>query len=140
MDVVTIERDFTAWIASKLNLTVDTNIFRGGIPEGVEEGVGVLFGSEVPSRSFYGFRPRSWNVQVLAKFESRDAAFVLNSCLAGLFPHAGFTHGSTRFLSISPQGEAEPFMGEDNGKTKWFVSFNMFLVVLTSGAQVSQQE
>ena len=85
MDVVTIERDFTAWIASKLNLTVDTNIFRGGIPEGVEEGVGVLFGSEVPSRSFYGFRPRSWNVQVLAKFESRDAAFVLNSCLAGLF-------------------------------------------------------
>ena len=135
MDVVTIERDFTAWIASKLNLEIDSGIFRGGIPEGVSEGVAVVFGSEVPSRSFYGFRPRSWNVQVLAKFESRDAAFVLNSCLNGFFPCSGFTQGSTRFLSVTPQGEGEPYSADDNGKIKWFVSFNMFVIVLTEGAQ-----
>ena len=33
MDVITIERAFTAWLAEKLNLTVDAGIYRGGIPE-----------------------------------------------------------------------------------------------------------
>ena len=63
MDVVTIERDFTSWLAQKLGLEIDKSIFRGGIPEKLEEGVGVLFGAEVPVSGFYGFRPRTWNTQ-----------------------------------------------------------------------------
>lgn len=90
MDVVTIERDFTAWVAEKLKLEVDKGIYRGGIPAGIASGVGVLFGSEIPTRGFYGFRPRSWNAQILAKFDDRDAAMVLLSCLNGLFPQADF--------------------------------------------------
>ena len=62
MDVVTIERDFTAWVAGKLNLKLDKGIFRGGIPQGVGTGVGVLFGSEVSATGFYGFRPRTLHV------------------------------------------------------------------------------
>ena len=69
MDVIAIERDFTAWVAEKLNLELDKGIYRGPIPSGLECGVGVLFGSEVPAAGFYGFRPRTWNVQILGKFD-----------------------------------------------------------------------
>ena len=135
MDVLTIERDFTAWVASVLNLTVDQDVFRGGIPEGVEQGVGVLFGSEVPSRGFYGFRPRTWNVQIIGKYADRDASMRLLSCLNGLFPRPGFTHNSTKFVSISPRGASEPYEADDGGVMKTFVSFNVLLSVLTTGAQ-----
>lgn len=136
MDVIAIERDFTAWVAYKLNLTVDVDCFRGGIPDGVEQGVGVLFGSEEKAPGFYGFRPRTWNVQVLAKFDDRDAAMVLQTCLNALVPHTGFTYGSTRFMSLVQRGTSEPFIADDNGKEKTFVSFNMVVTVLTSGRQV----
>ena len=138
MDVVTIERDFVNWIAGKLNLTVDENIFRGGIPQGLDQGVGVLFGSETPSQGFYGFRPRTWNAQILAKFKDRDAAMMLQSCLSGLFPCAGFTSGETRFLTIEPRGSSEPYIADDDGIEKTFVSFNIVLSVLTTGAQTSK--
>ena len=45
MDVIAIERDFTTWVAEKLNLELDKGIYRGPIPAGLECGVGVLFGS-----------------------------------------------------------------------------------------------
>ncbi|MDD4817299.1 MAG: hypothetical protein PHI85_04950 [Victivallaceae bacterium] len=135
MDVVTIERDFVSWIAEKLHLTVDIGIFRGGIPVGVDQGVAVLLGSEVPSAGFYGFRPRTWNAQILAKYNDRDAAMTLLSCLTGLFPCPGFTHGATKFLSVSPRGSSEPYTSEDAGVKKTYLSFNVVLSVLTSGAQ-----
>ena len=136
MDVIEIERDFTAWIAQKLNLTVDADCFRGGIPDGIEYGVGVIFGSEEKIAGFYGFRPRTWNVQVLAKFDSRDAAMVLQTCLNALVPNTGFAFGSTRFMSVVQRGMSEPYTAEDGGKVKTFVSFNMAVTVLTTGRQV----
>ena len=136
MDVITIERAFTAWLAEKLNLTVDAGIYRGGIPENVDYGVAVIFGSEVKAPGFYGFRPRTWNVQVLAKFDDRDAAMVLQTCLNGLVPHTGFTHAGIRFLSLVQRGAGEPYPAADGGKIKTFVSFNMAVTVLTSGLQV----
>ena len=135
MDVVTIERDFVTWVADKLNLSLDESIFRGGIPKGVSQGVGVLFGSEIPSQGFYGFRPRAWNAQILAKFDDRDAAMVLQASLSGLFPCTGFISGNTRFLTIEPRGSSEPYTADDNGREKTFISFNVVLSVLTSGAQ-----
>ena len=47
MDIVAIERDFTAWVAEKLNLEFDKGIYRGPIPAGLECGVGVLPGAGV---------------------------------------------------------------------------------------------
>lgn len=140
MDVVTIERDFTAWVAGKLNLKLDKGIFRGGIPQGVGTGVGVLFGSEVSAAGFYGFRPRTWNVQILGKFDDRDAAMILLSCLNGLFPCAGFTCGETKIRHIEPRGGAEPYTVEDGGTVKTCVSFNLLLSVLTTGPQVNQEK
>ena len=137
MDVISIERDFVNWIAGKLNLTVDDGIFRGAIPKGVEHGVGVLFGSEIPAQGFYGFRPRTWNAQILAKFDDRDAAMMLQACLVGLFPCSGFRSGKTRFLTIEPKGSSEPYTADDNGKEKTFLSFNVVLSVLTNGSQTN---
>lgn len=139
MDVITIERDFTAWVAEKLHLEVDKGIYRGGIPAGIASGVGVLFGSEIPTRGFYGFRPRSWNAQILAKFDDRDAAMVLLSCLNGLFPQADFIFGSTNFRYIEPQGSSEPYTVEEGGRIKTCVSFNVVISVLTTGVQANKQ-
>lgn len=135
MDVVTIERDFVTWVAEKLNLTLDDGIYRGGIPEKLAQGVGVMLGAEIPARGFYGFRPRTWNAQILAKFEDRDAAMMLQSVLNGLFPRSGFTSGDTKFLTIEPRGSSEPYTADDDGKEKTFVTFNVVLSVLTTGAQ-----
>lgn len=140
MDVVAIERDFTNWLAEKLNLIVDKDIFRGGIPEKLDGcGVGVLFGAEVPVSGFYGFRPRTWNTQVLAKFDDRDAAMVFLSRLSGLFPTSNFTSGNTKFLTVTPSGASEPYQTDDDGKERTFVSFNVVLSVLTSGAQITNK-
>lgn len=136
MDVVTIERDFLGWIAEKLSLEVDKNIFRGGIPEGINNAVGVVFGSENPSTGFYGFRPRTWNVQLLAKFDSRDAAMIFQSCVTGLFPQPGFTFNDTSFRAITMRGSSEVFWSTDNGVENTCVTVNLLAVVLTSGVQV----
>ena len=82
MDIVEIEREFTEFLAGKLNLPVDRQIFRGGIPAG-KMGVGVLFDSEVKEKLF---APRQWNVQVLASFRERDEAMRFVAKVTGLFP------------------------------------------------------
>ena len=136
MDVIEIERAFTGYVAEKLNLAVDAGIYRGGIPEGVEYGIAVIFGSEIKATGFYGFRPRTWNVQILAKFDDRDAAMILQTCLNGLAPSTDFTHGGVKFLSIVPRGSGEPYEAADEGKIKHFVSVNWTVSVLTTGRQI----
>ena len=135
MDVIEIERAFTAWLAEKLNLAVDDGIYRGSIPQGVDYGVGVIFGSEVKAAGFYGFRPRTWNVQILAKFDERDPALVLQSCLNMLVPQTEFVYNGVRVLSVTANGSGEPYTAEDDGKVKHFVSVNWVVSVLTSGPQ-----
>ena len=138
MDIVTIERDFTSWIAEKLNLEIDKTIFRGGIPEKIKEGVAVIFGSQIPAAGFYGFRPQTWNVQILAKFDKRDNAMMFQTRVNRLFPHAGgMIYKSTNFRTIELQSVAEPYQSADAGKNKWFVSVNVVLSVLTSSAQTA---
>ena len=135
MDVVTIERDFTSWIAEELHLEIDKTIFRGNMPEKISEGVAVMFGSQIPSSGFYGFRPQTWNVQILAKFMKRDAAMSFQTQVNRLFPQTGgIIHQNTNFRTIELQSIAEPYQGTDRGKTKWFVSANIVLSVLTTGA------
>lgn len=140
MNIVDAERDFTDWIAEKLNLEIDKGIYRGGIPEGVKYGVGVIFGAEEKSLGFYGFRPRAWNVQILGKFKKRDGALAFQTFMNGLFPNHGFTQGETKILSIYPSGSSEPYLDDDNGARKYFVSINVVVTVLTTGAQVEIQQ
>ena len=133
MDIVTIERDFTSWVAEKLNLEIDKTIFRGGIPEKIKEGVAVMFGSQIPAAGFYGFRPQTWNVQILAKFDKRDNAMMFQTRVNRLFPHAGgMIYKSTNFRTIELQSMSEPYQNADHGKSKWFVSVNVVAVVLTT--------
>lgn len=136
MDVLTIERDFTAWLAGQLGFAVDNGIYRGGIPEGIDKGVAVIFGAEEKARGFYGFRPRAWQVQIFAKFADRDDALRLQTTLNGMFPRPDFAFGDTRFITAAPRGSSEPYLAADNGETKVFVSYNLVLTVLTVGTQV----
>ena len=133
MDFATVERDFTAWMAGKLNLVVDTSIFRGGIPEGYDNVVGIVFGAKRNTRTFYGFRPEAWNVQIVGKFTDRDAANQMVSFISTLFPVQDFSQAGTQFISAYPTTETnEPYEDDDNGTVKHFVSYNLAVTVLTS--------
>ena len=133
MDIVNIERDFTSWVAEKLNLEIDKTIFRGGIPEKIKEGVAVMFGSQIPSAGFYGFRPQTWNVQILAKYDKRDTAMAFMMRVNRIFPQTGgVIHNNTNFRTIELQNMSEPYQTADHGKNKWFVSVNVVAVVLTT--------
>ena len=140
MDILTIERDFLGWIAEKLSLERDKTVFRGGIPEGINNAVGVIFGSEIAGAGFYGFRPKTWNVQLLAKFDSRDAAMIFQSCVNGLFPQPGFTYNETSFRAITMRGDSEVFGSTDNGAEITCVTVNLIAVVLTIGSQVRMSQ
>lgn len=132
MDVVEIERAFTSWIAEKLGLTVDTNIFRGGVPADMD-GAAVLFNGELKKNGMIA--PRIWNAQILAKFDDRDEALRFLARLTGIFPCYDITHSGVTFKVISQRGTSEPYSATDNGKVRWFASFNVLLIVLTNGTQ-----
>jgi hypothetical protein len=132
MDVIEIERDFTAFMAQKLNLAVDKQIFRGGVPAG-KTGVGILFDGEIKDKMI---APRQWNVQILAAFIERDDAMRFISKVTGLFPCYEQKGKSCVFKSILLRGNGTAYRSPDGGKTKWFASINLFAVVLTTGAQV----
>ncbi len=132
MDVIEIERAFTSWVAEKLGLTVDTDIFRGGVPTDMD-GTAVLFNGEVKKSGMIA--PRSWNAQILAKFNDRDNALRFIAKLTGMFPCYDITHSGVTFKVISQRGSSEPYSTIDNGQIRWFASFNVLLVVLTNGAQ-----
>jgi hypothetical protein len=133
MDIVEIEKTLTKWAADILGLTVDEDIFRGNIPTG-KTGVAVILGSEIYSET--RFRPRTYNLQIIGKYENRDEAFRMLSKLSGSLPiHETNIYG-VRFKSISQRGDSEPYKTNDNGKEFYYGSFNAVAVVLTSGVQM----
>lgn len=133
MDIVLIEKAMTNWTAGVLGLTVDVGIFRGGVPTGFDTGVGVILNGEV--RDSTALRPRTYNVQVLGKFNDRDSALRMLSKLSEKLPIYGMTQDSLVFRVLMQRGDSSPYTVEDNGKIKYYASFNMLAVVLTEGAQ-----
>ena len=133
MDIVLIEKALTNWAAGVLGLVVDVGIFRGGIPTGFDTGVGVILNGEVRDSTM---RPRTYNVQVLGKFNDRDSALRMLSKLSEKLPIYGMTQHKLVFRVLMQRGDSEPYTTEDNGKIKYYASFNMLAVVLTEGAQV----
>ena len=133
MDVIEIERVMTKWAADVLGLVIDRDVFRGGIPTGFETGIGVILSSEIRDN---WPRPRTYNVQILGKFEDRDTAWRMLSKLAERLPVYGCTFEEYTFRVMEQVGSSEPYTVEENGRIKFYASFNMLVVVLTSGAQV----
>jgi hypothetical protein len=83
--IADVERALTKFVAEKLNLTVDVDIFRGGVPVGVD-GCGVQLLREnctnIPSR-------RSLHMAVEFKDSSRDTVFQTMHDLASYLPVYG---------------------------------------------------
>ena len=104
MDVIEVERAFTSWMAGKLGLAVDAGIFRGGVPDGMD-GVAVLFNNEIRSRMI---APRTWNAQILSKFDDRDEALRFLARLTGFFPCYDISHSGVTFKLVSQRGSSEP--------------------------------
>ena len=82
-----IERALTKYIAEKLNLTVDKDIFRGGLPLGID-GCGVELTEEELSNSV-GLR--TINAEVKCRDVNRDHVFKTIYALADAFPAYGKT-------------------------------------------------
>lgn len=127
-----LERELTAYMATVLNLTVDSGIFRGQIPETVENGVAVrLTGQE--SRT--GIDHPSFSVQVLGKFAGREDAWVMLTKLAAAFPVYGAeTSGFVMVYMLPDGGVNAPFAHDERGKMKQYASFNLRVAVLTKAA------
>lgn len=131
MDIIQVEREFTAWIAQILGLEVDTGIFRGGIPSGQATSVCVLFGSEIKGASI---NLTTFNVQVLGKFSDRDDALRMLHKLNRAIPCYGVSLGDYIFRSIIPRGDSEPYASADDGAIKTYASRRLIVSVLTKGA------
>ena len=85
-DIIDIERALTQYLAEKLNLTVDTDIFRGEMPV-EKDGLCVYFThgddeNRIGRRSYY--------LTAIIKYPDRDKVFQLSANLTGLFPLYGF--------------------------------------------------
>lgn len=133
MDVIEIERAFTDWAAAVLGLAVDNGIYRGGVPAGVETGVGVMLNAEIKTSDL---RHRTWNAQILGKFMDRDAALRMIAQINGAVPVHGVTVSGQMFAAILPRGGGDYYTAADMGRIKTFASCNLLVLALTTGAQV----
>lgn len=121
-DIIQLERDLTDWAARLLGLTMDSEIFRGGIPESAENGVGVMITANLKESA--PMVP-CYRVQVLGRFEEREAAQLLIEALAAAVPAYEFDVGKNRIVALEPDGFPEPYRAEDRGRVKTYASVNL---------------
>ena len=131
-DVTTLERDLTAYFGNLLGLVVDSGIFRGQIPESVENGVALRV-TGVPEPSLND-NP-TYNVQLYGKFADRDDAWKLCTKCADYLPVYGeiTEHFNIKFI-LQEGSMSNPVQIDDKGKKKQFASVNMRVSVLTRQA------
>lgn len=124
-----LEKELTTYFATVLNLTVDAGIYRGQIPETVENGVAVrLTGQRTPTDIDHP----TFTVQVLGKFASRENAWVMLTKLAAALPQYGEETSSFILVYLLPDGGLNaPFTHDERGKVKQYASFNLRVAVLT---------
>jgi len=132
IDVKTLEKELTAYFATVLNLTVDTNIFRGAIPENVQNGVAVrIIGQNIASNIDHP----TYRVQVFGKFTNRDDAWTMLTKMAGCLPGYGRETTSYILVNMLPEGEGvTPYETLDNGGRTHNASVVVRVCVLTRGA------
>jgi hypothetical protein len=96
-DIIEIEQAVTLYIAEKLRLTVDKDIFRGDIPTGMD-GICVFF-THGSFDEFSGME--SYYFTIIIKNPERDKVFKESTTLTGLFPLYGLHyHGNCRLKCI----------------------------------------
>lgn len=132
MNFLELERDLTAYVAEKIGLTVDTDIFRGQIPDSAAYGAAVRI-TGFPENNDY-----SQNLvmfQVYGKYATRDEAWSLACKCAGLAPIYGekTEHHVLAFIQ-NEGGMNAPVLIEDKGRRAQFVSVNFTAAVLTRSA------
>ena len=129
MDIIQLERELTNWAAQVLGLTVDSDIFRGGIPSGRDTGVGVMLHTEIKDTTI---SQPTFNAQIFGKFRDRDDAWRMLNRISRAIPCYGVQAGTVIFTSISPRGNGEPYsVAEDNGTVKICASANIIISALT---------
>lgn len=121
IDWTEFERSATGLFASKLGLVEDMQIFRGGIPQGVETGVGVMANTLAPV-PYYGVANPTFDVQILGRFLRRDEANTLLSRIYSLNIERGTRHGGFTFWNIMRTSEIAPYQADENGRLCWCVS------------------
>ena len=115
------ERAVTGLFASRLGLVEDMQIFRGGIPQGVVTGVGVLANS-LAALPYYGVSQPTFDVQVLGRFLHRDEAVSILAKLYSMNIANGTEHGGFRFADIQRTSEIAPYIADEEGRRCWCVS------------------
>lgn len=124
MNIVELERALTAFFATKLELTLDSNIFRGAIPIG-HDGLTVRIDSEIRNKAFDA---KTYNVQLCGKYSDRDNALVIAAAISNSLPLWGICQNSIMFRSLYPRGGVAVWQDADDGKLKYFLSANLIVV------------
>ncbi len=128
MDTITLEQAFTTWFAEQLELQVDTEIFRGPLADTLATGVGVILLDDIPS-----VNPGCdvFNLQVIVKYNSRDAVWTMLDKLAALMPCYGVEIAENIVIkSMVRNGGSHPWSEEENSVVKYFGSFNCIIALV----------
>lgn len=131
MDIINAERALTQFWADALGLTVDTNIFRGGISASKPEGIAVILGTEITSND-----PaiKKYNVQIIGKYNDRDAALQMVEDASVALPCYGQTvtlldddkaEYEIAIRGMIKHGSGGTWSQSDDGKKKTYASFNL---------------
>jgi hypothetical protein len=131
MNIINAERALTAFWADALGLTVDTNIFRAGIPAGMAEGVTVILGTEITSNDQ---EIKKYNVQLLGKYNDRDVAKQFIEDISNALPCYGQAvtlldddekEYDFTFRGMIKHGSGGTWTQTDDGQKKTYASFNL---------------
>lgn len=134
MNFAEAERELTAFFAQQLNRTVDSDIFRGHIPAGMN-GIAVLLDSVIDSNRM---EPVTCNIQLLAKYPDRDDGLNFVGTIPRIIPLWDVHLEHIIIKSIFFRGSSAMYQDIDAGVQKTFVSVNL-VAVLTDSAQVQSQ-
>lgn len=122
MNIVELERALTEFFADRLDMTVDADIFRGQLPPEVDHGVAVRIDSLETADDYRG---QEFIVQILGKFDDRDAALDLLARLSRLAPGYGIEVGTHRLAYLLIFGSGSPYNTvADGGRIRHFSSVN----------------
>lgn len=123
ISTIQLERELTAWFASRLGMTVDIDMFRGGIPDGRPDALCVMVDSERQD----GTIDPKYRVQVLGKYQDRDEAAGKRDALCeavnavGVY---GVDIGTYVVCIVRESDVSMPFRQPDGGRVVHGISAN----------------
>ena len=125
MNLTEAERDLTDFFAQQLNRTVDSDIFRGQVPAGMN-GIAVRLDSVIDSDRM---EPVTCNVQLLAKYPDRDEGLNFVGMIPTIIPVWDVQLEHILIKSMFCRGSSALYQDSDSGSMKTFVSVNLVAVL-----------